>query len=193
MTTELFLPLDCESGGLSENVSLLSTYLEVVDSNWNVVDSLNLLTKPNDGVYLVEAGGLEVNKINLIEHDKLASCYSDAGQQLFRFLNKNSDQGKIKLIPLGKNVAGDIAWVNKHLLNKKNWERFCSYRTMDISPFARALQIQGKIPPDIGLSLFSLGDWLKTKNFMPAIDGNPHEARYDTKLTVAVFRGLLAL
>ena len=190
---ELFLPMDCESGGLSENVSLLSVYLQVVDSNWNVLDSLNLFTKPNDGVYLVEAGGLEINKINLVEHDKVASSYSDAGQQLYRFLNKNSNQGKIKLIPLGKNVSGDVAWVNKHLLNKGNWEKFCSYRTMDISPFARALQIQGKIPSEIGLSLFSLYDWLKTKNLVPDVVGNPHEAEYDTKLTVAVFRGLLAL
>lgn len=190
---ELFMPMDCESGGLSPNVSLLSLYLEVVDRDWNVIDSLNLFTKPNDGVYIVEAGGLAVNKINLVEHDKVACTYSDAGQQLYRFLVKNSDQGKNKLIPLGKNVSGDVTWVNKHLLNKGNWEKYCSYRTMDISPFARALQIKGTIPPEVGLSLFVLYDWLKTKKLVPDVVGNPHEAEYDTKITLAVFRGLLAL
>lgn len=190
---ELFMPMDCESGGLSDEVSLLSAYFEIVDKDWNVVDTLDLYIKPNDGLYKVEAGGLEVNKINLVEHDKKAITYSEAGQLLFRFLNINSNQGKIKIVPLGKNVSGDVRWVNKHLLNKGNWERFCSYRTMDISPFARALQIQGKIPPDVGLSLFSLRDFLETKGLMPEIEGNPHEAKYDTKLTVDVFRGLLAL
>lgn len=194
MNNELFLAMDNETGGLADNVSLLSTYLEVIDSNWNVIDSLELFVKPNDEVYLVQAEGMEINKINLIEHNKIAKTYSDAGQDLFRFLNKNSNQGKIKLIPLGKNVAFDVNGVTKHLLQKKTWERFVSYRHMDITPFARALQLQGKIPEGMSLSLESLHDFLNGLGKIPAVpEGQLHEAKYDTKITVLVFRGLLAL
>jgi hypothetical protein len=189
MTNELFLAMDNETGGLADDVSLLSTYLEVVNSDFQTIDSLSLFVKPNDGLYKVEAGGLAINKINLIEHDKIARTYSDAGQNLYRFLVKNSNQGKNKLIPLGKNIAFDVNGVTKHLLNKKHWEQFVSYRHMDITPFARALQFQGKIPPDLSLGLFALAEFLKITN----ISGNPHEAEYDTKLTIAVFRGLLSL
>lgn len=191
---ELYLPMDNECGGLADETSLLSTYLEVVDSNWNVIDSLDLFLKPNNGLYVVEAEGMEVNGINLIEHDKIAITYSEGGQKLVRFLQKNSNNGKIKLIPLGKNVAFDVGGVNRHLLNKKTWERYVSYRHMDITPYARALQIQGKIPPGMSLSLGALYTWLKSiGKIVEEPEGKLHEGKYDTKITVLVFRGLLAL
>jgi hypothetical protein len=187
---ELYLALDTETGGLAENVSLLSAYLQVLDKSFNVLDELELYAKPNDGVYLVEAGGLSVNKIDLINHDKVAVTYSEAGQKLYKFLQKNSNDGKLKLIPLGKNVHFDIQGLYKHLVNKKNAEKFVSYRNIDITTFARCLQIQGKIPANMSLSLFSLADLLNVTN---SVLGNPHEAKYDTLITVAVFKGLLVL
>lgn len=184
----LYLPMDNETGGLAPNVSLLSTYLEVVDENFNVLDSLELYVKPNDGVYLVEAGGLEVNKINLVDHDKVAISYSEAGQKLFRFLQKNSKDGEIKLIPVGKNVGGDVSWLQQHLLSKKNMDKFVSYRIIDITGLAMSLQIKGKLPFDLGLSLGSLVEF-----FNISIPGNQHEAKYDTKATMLVYSKLLDL
>jgi DNA polymerase III alpha subunit (gram-positive type) len=188
--SKLYMPLDNETGGLADNVSLLSTYLEVVDEKFNVVDSLELYTKPNDGVYLVEAGGLEVNKINLIEHDKIAITYSEAGQKLFNFLKKNSQDGKIKLIPVGKNVQFDVTGLQKTLLQKKNMEKFVSYRQLDITAIAMGLQIAGKIPADMGLSLGSLAKHFDVYNL---VQGNAHEAKYDTQVTMLVFRKLLEM
>jgi hypothetical protein len=187
---ELYLAMDNETGGLDEKVSLLSTYLQVLDSNLNQLDELELYTKPNDGIYLVEAGGLAVNKINIIEHDKVAITYSEAGQKLVQFLKKNSNNGKNKLIPLGKNVHFDIEGVCRSLLNKKNWGTFVSYRTIDITTFARVLQIQGKIPADMGLSLGALANWL---NVYDDVKGNLHEAKYDTLITVEVFKRLMKI
>jgi hypothetical protein len=186
----LYLPMDNETGGLADNVSLLSTYLEVVDEQFNVIDSLELFVKPNDGVYLVEAGGLDINKINLVEHDKTAITYSDAGQKLFHFLKKNSDDGKIKLIPVGKNVQFDVAGLQKHLLGKKTMDKFVSYRLLDITAIAMGLQIKGKLPPELGLSLFSLAEYFDVHK---QISGSAHEAKYDTKITMLVFSKLLEL
>ncbi len=184
----LFLPVDNETGGLSNGVSLLTSYLEVVNMDLQVIDSLSLFVKPNDGVYRVEAGGLEVNKINLIDHDKIAIPYSAAGQLLFRFLQKHSQDGKIKLIPVGKQVHGDIAWLQEHLLGKKTMDKFVSYRTIDITGIAYSLQIKGKLPPDLGLSLGSLVEYFDIR-----IDGVQHEAKYDTQATMAVWKKLMDL
>lgn len=184
----LYLPMDNETGGLAENVSLLSSYLEIVDEKQNVIDSLELFVKPNDGVYLVEAGGLEINKINLVEHDKTAITYSEAGQKLFKFLQKNSKDGEIKLIPVGKNVAGDVRWLQQHLLGKKTMDRFVSYRVIDITGLAMGLQIKGKLPLDISLSLVSLVEY-----FNIVVPGAAHEAKYDTKATMLVWYKLLDL
>lgn len=186
----LYVALDNETGGLADSVSLLSTYLEVFDDKLNTVDSLELYTKPNDGVYLVEAGGLEINKINLVEHDKTAITYSDAGQKLFNFLKKNSQDGKIKLIPLGKNVQFDIGGLQKHLLQKKNMDKFVSYRQLDITAIALGLQIKGKLPKDLSLSLSSLAEYFQVHKL---ISGAAHEAKYDTKMTVLVFKQLLEM
>jgi DNA polymerase III alpha subunit (gram-positive type) len=187
---KLYMPLDNETGGLGDDVSLLSTYLEVVDEQFNVVDSLELYVKPNDGVYRVEAEGLSINKINLIEHDKIALTYSEAGQKLFKFLQKNSQDGKIKLIPLGKNVQFDIAGLQKHLLSKTNMEKFVSYREIDITGLAMGLQIVGKLPPKMSLSLTLLAEYPKVHDLVP---DNTHEAKYDTQATVLVYKRLLEM
>lgn len=184
----LFLPMDNETGGLSKGVSLLSTYLEVVNMKLEVIDTLSMFVKPNDGVYHVEAGGLEINKINLVNHDKVSITYSEAGQKLFRFLQKNSNDGAIKLIPVGKQVHGDVAWLQEHLLGKKTMDKFVSYRTVDITGIAMSLLIKGKLPPDLGLSLGSLVEYFKI-----VIPGEVHEAKYDTQATMAVWMKLMEM
>ena len=185
---ELFLAFDTETGGLGDDVSLLSCYMDVIDEQFNVIDSLYLFTKPNDEVYKVTAGGLAVNKINLVEHDKVAESYSSAGQKLVAFLKKNSQNGKIKLIPLGKNVYFDVEKVTDNILGKKTWNLFCSYRVIDITTLARCLQIAGKIPAGMGLSLETLREFLNVN-----IPGDAHTADFDTKVTVLVFKELLNL
>lgn len=186
----LYLPMDNETGGLADDVSLLSTYLEVVDDDLEVIDSLELYVKPNDGVYKVEAEGLAINKIDLVYHDKMAISYSEAGQKLFNFLKKNSQDGKIKLIPVGKNVQFDVNGLQKHLLSKKNMDKFVSYRLIDITGLALSLQIKGKLPPDLGLSLFSLAQYFNVYNL---VQGQAHEAKYDVKVTMLVYKKLLEM
>lgn len=186
--SNLFLPMDNETGGLADEVSLLSTYLEVQDDNLNVIDSLSLFVKPNNGLYVVEAGGLAVNKIDIVEHDKTALPYSQAGQLLFRFLQKNSNDGKNRLIPVGKNVHFDVGGIQRALLNKNNWDKFVSYRMIDITGVALTLQLKGKLPKGLGLGLGSLIEY-----FGISIPGNQHEAKYDVQAQMLVYKRLLDL
>jgi len=185
----IYLALDCETGGLDSTCSLLTIYLSVLDKNLNEVDSLYLFLKENnDAPYLVEAGGLHVNKINIIEHDKIAMPYSKGGQLLREFIKTHSLNGTEKLIPLGHNVHFDIDCIYRKLLNKGNFEQFVSYRVFDTQVYARGLQMKGALPMDMSIALGNL-----IKFFNVKVHGLQHEAKYDTLATVEVAKHLLKL
>lgn len=182
MLVEKFLTIDCETGGIPKETSLLTSFYGVYDLAGNMLDSLYLYTKPNDGVYKVEAGGLAVNKIDLIQHDKVATTYSDAGNELRRFLLKNSDNGKIKLTPVGKNVPFDIERINSNILGAKTWNMYVSYRVVEVTSIAILAQQLSLIPKDMSLSLGSLIEFLGIK-----VEGCAHEAKYDAIATMLTY------
>lgn len=184
-----YIAFDDETGGIDKSTSLLTVYFSVLDSSFNEIDSLDLALKPNDSKpYVVEPGGLLVNKINLIEHDKIAITYGDGGQKLRNLLVKHSNGGKDKLIPLGHNVHFDIDGINRNLLGEKTWNQYVSYRVLDTQVYARCLQIKGILPADLSISLGSLIEY-----FGIQLTGNQHESKYDTLATVEVFKRLIAL
>jgi DNA polymerase III alpha subunit (gram-positive type) len=185
----IYLGMDNETGGLDENCTLLTTYLCALDKNLNKIDSLYLFLKENnDKPYVVEAGGLEVNKIDIIQHDKIAMPYSKGGQLLREFIKKHSSDGAEQLIPLGHNVHFDITGINNKLLSRGNWQHFVSYRHFDTQIYARGLQMKGVLPMDMSISLVNL-----TKFFNVKVPGSAHEAEYDTLATVEVAKCLLKL
>lgn len=183
-----YLAFDLESGGIHEGVSILTAYFQVLDKNMQPLDSLKLKVKPNDGIYSVQAEGLEINKIDLVHHDKIAITYSEAGGKLREFLVQWSDNGKIKLIPLGKNVGGDIKWVNQSMLGAKTWNMYVSYRVWEVTTLALAAQRIGKYPADESISLGALVEY-----FGIEIPGVLHDEEYDTLATIAVSEALLGL
>ena len=109
MSNAYYVAFDNETGGLTKDCSLLTSHFIIADEQLNVIEELGLVIKPNDHQpYRVQATALAVNKINLIEHDKVAITQSEAAQKLFLFLKKHSNNGQIKLIPIGHNVSFDI-------------------------------------------------------------------------------------
>jgi hypothetical protein len=186
MSDAIFLPFDSETGGIGREVSLLSVHLAACDTNWEVVDDLMLFTKPNDGNYVVTAEALEINKINLIEHDKVAITYSEAGGKLRDFLWRNSKNGKIKLQPMGKNVGFDVEKVTDNILGPKTWSQFVSYRNYDITPLITYLKRTGKLPMDAPESLEGMANYIK----FPFV---PHTADGDNFAGIAVIKYLESL
>ena len=183
-----FLCLDCESGGIGPDISLLSAHFAVCDENWNIIDELTLLLKPKEvdetgsTIYRVTAAALSINKINLVEHEKVAVTKSEAGQKLREFLWKYKPK-EGWLVPVGKNVGGDIAWVNNNILGAGEWRKYVSYRTYDITSVLHFVKRSGKLSKDAPESLEDLAKYI---NFSFV----PHTADGDTRASIAVMRYL---
>jgi hypothetical protein len=186
MIDTLYLPFDCETGGLTKDSSLLTVHFAVCDYELNIIDELELFIKPNDGQYIVSAQALEINKINLIEHDKVALTYSQAGQDLRNFLWKYSENGKIKLVPVGKNVGFDVIKVTDNLLGMKTWNQFVSYRLYDITGIVMYLKRKGKLPPDAPDSLSGIAKFF-------GMEAEFHTAKGDNLVGIEVVKKLESL
>jgi hypothetical protein len=186
MSDALYLPFDTETGGLTTESSLLTAHFAVCDKELNILDELELYTRPNDRYYTVSAEALTVNKIDLIDHDKIALTYSEAGQELREFLWKYSKNGKIKLIPVGKNVPFDVKKVNETLLGEKTWRQLVSYRQYDITSVVIFLKRKGLLPEDAPESLEGLANMMGFKY-------ESHTAQGDTYAAIAVIKWLEAL
>lgn len=193
MTSEaLFLPFDCESGGIGEDITLLTAHFAACDKDWNVVDELELALKPKEvddtgcAIYKVTASALSINKIDLIKHDLVAVHASEAGQLLRQFLVKNSQNGKIKLQPMGKNIGGDVDWVTTHILGKKTWAQYVSYRHYDITTLITYLKRVGKLDRFAPESLEKLAEHLD-------IHADWHTAKGDNYAGIEVMKRLESL
>lgn len=187
MSDEKYLAFDTETGGIEPETSLLTAYFGVLNSRLELIDELDLYCKPDDDKpYVVTAGGLEINGINLVQHDRHAITYGLAGKKLRELVIKHSNNGKIKMIPLGHNVHFDITGITTKILSKKNWNQYVSYRVVDTQIYARCLQLKGVIPGDQSVSLGNLITYLNVRG----IEGRAHEAKYDALATVEVLRKL---
>lgn len=182
----MYIGLDCETGGIGDGISLLEVFFGIYDSRLTLQDQLLLKVKPDDDIYKVQAEGLSVNRINLIEHDKIAIPYKQAKTPLYEFLKKNSQNGKIKLVPIGHHVDGDIRWVCQNLISREAWEHNCSYRKLDTGTIAQFLKLKGIIPDDVSGSLSSLA-----KYYDLSFNGSAHEARADVDMTVQILRKMV--
>jgi hypothetical protein len=191
MSDAVYLPFDCESGGIGKSISLLSAHFAVCDKDFNVIDELDLLLKPSEvddtgsTIYNVTAAALNINKINLIEHDKNAIVKAAAGQKLREFLWKYKRE-KQWLIPVGKNIQGDIAWVNNHILGSTEWGKYVSYRTYDITSLIIFLKNTGRLAQDAPDSLSKLAEYF-------GIAAEWHTARGDNMAGIKVVRELQSL
>ena len=184
-----YLFLDNEMGGLEmENYSLLTTYLLFTDDDFNPVDDLALFLKPDDGIYKVCGEAMNVNRIDLKVHEATAITYKEADKVLYTWLNDITNKGKFKPTPVGHGVWGDINWINYHLLGKKTWDNFVSYRKLDTQSTCQFLKTCGKFPADVSGSLESIARYFS----IPVDENQLHTAKTDTLLTLEVFKALRA-
>ena len=180
-----YVALDTETGGIGEDKSLLTAYLAILDEDLNVIDELDLKTKPDDGVYRVVGEALRINKIDLATHDLEAITYKEAGTKIYDFLYKNNPGGKLKLIPVGHNVAFDIKFLCEHTLSKKSFDKYVGYRCLDSGTISMFLMKTGRLP-QMNASLGTLAAHY-------GITFDSHTAKGDTLATVAVMKEFLKL
>jgi DNA polymerase III alpha subunit (gram-positive type) len=186
--SKFYIALDVETGGIGLDKSLLTAYFLVLDENGDMLTDLSLALKPDDGVYRVTAQALGINGINLIEHDKIAITYTEAAKKLYEFLKYASQEGKIKLIPVGHHISFDLDQINDKLLSKPTWENFVSYRLLDTGSVAQFLISCGKLDGTKTTgSMESLCKYFNvTHETLGFKDARLHNAEYDTRATVKV-------
>ena len=183
-----YVTMDLETGGVTVDCSLLTAYFGFLDAEMNLLEGLSLEVKPNDGKpYVVQADGLSVNKIDIIEHDKVAISQSEAGSKLMLALKKWAQNGAIKLIPIGHNVQFDILFIYEHLLSKKHFDQFVSYRKLDTGPIAQFFKYCGIIPANKSGSLESLAE-----TFGVQFKDRPHTAESDAMMCVDLLKAMKA-
>lgn len=184
-----YLHLDCEMGGRDLNFSLLTAYFLVTDENFNKLDDLSLLLKPDDGTYILRGEGMEVNKINLQKHDKEAIAYKSAKPLLFNFLKKWGP----KLIPVGHGVRGDISHIIDKLISEGSWNQFCTYHYIDTSVVLQFLRACGKMPMDCDGSVEALSKYFLIEPTDPGEYPCYHNAEYDTIMTMKIYQKMIEL
>jgi oligoribonuclease (3'-5' exoribonuclease) len=181
-----YLAFDVEAGGTEVEHSLLSAYFVVIDEDLKTVyGELDLLVKPDSGNYVVTAEALSVNKIQLIEHDKVAITESKAGTLLYNFLKTHSPNGTLKLTPLGHNIAFDVDFIKRHLLNK-SFNQFVSYRMLDTSSQIQFMKLTGQIPRDLAGSLSEIATYFG----ISTVTNIAHTAKGDTWMVIEILRKL---
>lgn len=187
MKPAVYIAFDTETGGIPAECSLLTLYVAALDEDFNIVDEIDLAMKPTPlaggSAYVLQAEGMSVNKIDIIEHDKIAMTYSQAGQVFRDFLVKNSNNGKTKLVPVGHNVSWDILTINNQLLNKGNFDQYVSWRKLDTGTIAQFFKLCKIIPPSHSGSLGYLADLFEVK-----FEGEQHTARADTLMCVELLK-----
>lgn len=183
-----FLANDCETGGIGHDKSLLTAYFVALDTKFNPIDDLYLRMKPVDGIYKVQAEALAINGINLIEHDKIAETPDICMQKLIAFVEMHSDKGKDRLVPIGHNVAFDIQFYKHAILRRPTqMDKYVDYRCLDTCVIAKFLQLTGKLPPNMKISLDELAKFFRIPK--PEV----HDAKTDTLVSVDVLKRFIEL
>ena len=176
-----FLVYDTETGGLNpEDSSLLTAYFAVVDANFEIVDDLGLILKSSP--YLVNAGALKVNNIDLVKHDAEAISLEEGESLLLDLIKAHGGFGKKALTPVGHNVSFDDDFIFTHLIPKKEFQKYVSYHKLDTISIANFLKLRGLIPSDQKISLGNLAEFLGIKV------KNAHDAKGDVFMTIAVLK-----
>lgn len=183
---------DCETGGINPKMSLLTLYGMVLDQNLHPIDKIDLKIKPDNGRYSISAEAVDINKIDIVQHDKVAIPEREAAKEFYDFAFRHG--GTTKMIPTGHNISLDVRFVKQHLLKDEGhyidgnaWGRFFSYRRLDTATISHFLRLAGRLPSDLDGSLQSLAKYFDLSY------EDAHNAEFDAKLTLKVLKLLIGL
>lgn len=188
MSPRRYFLFDTETGGLdARSVTLFSYFGVILDENLKIIDDINLMIKPKDGVYHVDIEALKVNKIDIIKHDETAIPENLASIKLREFLYKHSSfltSSKTKLIPVGHNIGRLDIPMGERLIGFGEWDRLFSRRTIDTGTIAQFLILNGTLPESNNCSLQQLCQHY-------GIDyAGAHTAKQDVFMTLEVLRAM---
>lgn len=141
--------IDTETGGLdSEKHSLLTAaFVTYEDGEIKAEASWNIKHKD----YVVNTGALRINKINLVEHDAIASEKDFVVKEMIEFIKESF--GEEKPVIAGHNIQFDISFLSNLFQEcSEFWPEYASHRTIDTCSIIRFLYHAGKIQEDVAAS-----------------------------------------
>jgi len=143
--TQSHLFIDTETGGLEPGRHSLLSVAFVVGDGPKVTNSLEVLIRHEP--YVVSAGGMKVNRIDLVQHTAAALEPEMALGVMNVFLEQHFPHLCKPVTLAGHNVAFDQAFLGAFLesLGHKLEPRF-SHRVVDTHSIAVALRDAGKLP-----------------------------------------------
>jgi DNA polymerase III alpha subunit (gram-positive type) len=111
-----YVILDTETTGLTKESNVLTVSLIVADKDFKILDTLHILIKYP--FYTVFIAALQVNKIDLIQHNKNAVTQKEATnlikEFLYKYFNNDTNNNKCKLI--GHNIIFDLNMLKNNLI-----------------------------------------------------------------------------
>lgn len=139
-----FIVVDTETTGLDAEKNQILEVAILVVKNFEPVDCFNIKIKHRE--YTVSTRAMEVNKIDLVEHEKLAYTEKEASERIINFLSDHKEEQG--LIVVGQNVQFDLKFIENMLWRSyktKEWREIISYRTFDLMSLSFIRNIEGKI------------------------------------------------
>ncbi|MFN8011648.1 MAG: 3'-5' exonuclease [Holophagaceae bacterium] len=143
MTTNPYLFLDTETGGLDPRVHSLLTLGLVVGDASGVKDCLEIALKHEP--YVVSGGGMKVNRIDLVAHHERAVSPQGALDLFEGFLDKHFGKDT-RAVLVGHNISFDHAFLNGFLSGLgRDPEARIEHRSVDTHAVAAALRDAGRL------------------------------------------------
>ena len=190
-----FVSVDCESTGVHKECDILTVALVAFDLN-GILDELEVKILPPNGIFSVDPKALEVNKIDLAQHLLEADPLDKCQNKIKHFLQMHTTHlspswdgvGDIqsyitreRLIPVGSQVHGDIAWIKDKIFPA--WSVFVSHKIQETCCLAEFLKLRGELDVE-KTGLESLA-----KHF--GVEYTPHIALDEAKACAQVYLKLL--
>jgi len=145
--TQPLLFIDTETGGLDPRKHSLLSVALVVGEGPRVANSLEILIRHEP--FVVSAGGMKVNRIDLVQHAAAALDPDMALGVMNVFLDQHFPHLCKPIILAGHNVGFDQAFLGTFLENLgHHLEPRFSHRVVDTHSLAAALRDAGKLPLD---------------------------------------------
>ena len=138
------LLIDTETTGFdSEKHQILEIGMLVLEQG-EVINSLNIKLKHKE--YVLTAGAMKANKIDIVKHEEYALSAKDACEKILKFLECNYSEEHYLVV--GQNVDFDIKFLEKLFLSTykiKEFRTLVGYRKLDIMQLFLVRNIEGKV------------------------------------------------
>lgn len=180
-----YLVFDTETGGLDDQTHSLLTLGMVACEGHDQLETLELGIRHEP--YVVSAGGLKVNRINLVDHHATALEPSEIIKKVLAFCDRHFGEDAITLV--GHNVSFDVAFFKRFLSGQGfDMEQRFHHRIVDTHSIAKALRDKGKLP----MMRLSSDELFKHFN-IKVPDEKRHTALGDALATHTLYLNLLEL